>query len=297
MEFKGIFPAMLTPLDSDQNVNEKVLREMTNYFIKAGVHGLFALGTNGEFHLFSEEEKLNIAKIIIDEANGRVPVMIGTGGNGTAEVIELSKKMEALGADALSVITPYFVTPSQEDLAVHYEKIAESVSIPVLLYNIPGKTGMTIEPETVARLAKVKNIAGIKDSSGKFENIEQYINVTKDEEFSVLAGTDSLILKTLMAGGVGAIAATANMLPKTVVAIYSNWLNGNIEEAQKAQEELQPLRDTFPLGSIPSALKKAVELKGIPVGAPRLPISELSGEAFEKVKKMVQYYKEKAAEL
>lgn len=297
MEFKGIFPAMLTPLDSDQKVNEKVLREITNYFIEAGVHGLFALGTNGEFHLFSEEEKLNIAKIIIDEAKGRVPVMIGTGGNGTAEVIELSKKMEALGADALSVITPYFVTPSQEDLAAHYEKIAEAVSIPVLLYNIPGKTGMTIEPETVARLAKVKNIAGIKDSSGKFENIEQYINVTKEEDFSVLAGTDSLILKTLMAGGVGAIAATANMLPKTVVAIYNNWLNGNIEEAQKAQEELQPLRDTFLLGSIPSALKKAVELKGIPVGAPRLPISELSGEALEKVKKMVQYYKEKAAEL
>jgi 4-hydroxy-tetrahydrodipicolinate synthase len=293
MEFKGIFPAMLTPLDSEQKVNEKVLREMTNYFIEAGVHGLFALGTNGEFHLFSEEEKLNIAKIIIDEAKGRVPVMIGTGGNGTAEVIELSKKMEALGADALSVITPYFVTPSQEDLAVHYEKIAEAVSIPVLLYNIPGKTGMTIEPETVARLAKVKNIAGIKDSSGKFENIDQYINVTKDEEFSVLAGTDSLILKTLMAGGVGAIAATANMLPKTVVAIYNNWLNGNIDEAQKAQEDLQPLRDTFPLSAIPASLKKAVELKGIPVGAPRLPISELSGEALEKVKTMVQYYKDK----
>jgi 4-hydroxy-tetrahydrodipicolinate synthase len=297
MEIKGIFPAMLTPLTSDQKINEKVLRQMTNYFIEAGVHGLFALGTNGEFHLFSEEEKLNIAKIIIDEAKGRVPVMIGTGGNGTAEVIELSKKMEAIGADALSVITPYFVTPSQEDLAVHYEKIAEAVSIPVLLYNIPGKTGMTIEPETVARLAKVKNIAGIKDSSGKFENIQAYIDVTKDEDFAVLAGTDSLILKTLMKGGVGAIAATANMLPKTVVAIYNNWLEGNIEEAQKAQEDLQPLRDTFPLGSIPASLKKAVELSGIPVGAPRLPISELSGEALEKVKKMVQYYKEKAAEL
>lgn len=293
MEFKGIFPAMLTPLDSEQKVNEKILREMTNYFIEAGVHGLFALGTNGEFHLFSEEEKLNIAEIIIDEAKGRVPVMIGTGGNGTAEVIELSKKMEAIGADALSVITPYFVTPSQEDLAVHYEKIAEAVSIPVLLYNIPGKTGMTIEPETVARLAKVKNIAGIKDSSGKFENIQAYIDATKDEDFAVLAGTDSLILKTLMAGGIGAIAATANMLPTTVVAIYNNWLNGNIDEAQKAQEDLQPLRDTFPLGSIPSALKKAVELKGIPVGPPRLPVSELSGEALEKVRKMVEFYKEK----
>jgi 4-hydroxy-tetrahydrodipicolinate synthase len=291
MEIKGIFPAMLTPLTDEQKVNEKVLRQMTNYLIESGVHGLFALGTNGEFHLFSEEEKLSIAKIIIDETNGRVPVMIGTGGNGTAEVIELSKKMEKIGADALSIITPYFVTPSQEELAIHYEKIADAVSIPVLLYNIPSKTGMNIEPETVARLAKVKNIVGIKDSSGKFENIEQYINVTKNEDFSVFAGTDSLILKTLMAGGLGAVAATANMLPKIVVSIYNNWLEGNIEEAQKAQEALQPLRDTFAYGAIPSALKKAVELNGIPVGPPKFPISELSGEALEKVRKMVEFYK------
>ncbi len=293
MDIKGIFPAMLTPLTNEQKVNEKVLRQMTNYFIESGVHGLFTLGTNGEFHLFSEEEKLNIAKIVIDETNGRVPVMVGTGGNGTAEVIELSKKMEKIGADALSIITPYFVTPSQEDLAIHYEKIAASVSIPVLLYNIPSKTGMNIEPETVARLAKVKNIAGIKDSSGNFENIQQYINVTKNKEFSVIAGTDSLILKTLMAGGVGAIAATANMLPKTVVSIYNNWLEGNIEEAQKAQEDLQPLRDTFAYGAIPSSLKKAVELNGIEVGPPRFPVSELSGDSLDKVRKMVDFYKEK----
>ncbi|MCM8711695.1 4-hydroxy-tetrahydrodipicolinate synthase [Clostridium sp. SYSU_GA19001] len=291
MNIKGIFPAMLTPLTKEQKVNETVLRQLTNYLIESGVHGLFALGTNGEFHLFNEEEKIQIAKIVIDEAKGRVPVMIGTGGNGTAEVIELSKKMEEIGADALSVITPYFITPSQDELAVHYEKIAEAVSIPVMLYNLPSKTGMNIEPETVARLAKVSNIIGIKDSSGKFENIEQYINVTKEEDFSVFAGTDSLILKTLMAGGVGAVAATANMLPEIVVSIYNNWREGNIEEAQKAQEKLQPLRDTFALGAIPSALKKAVEFNGIPVGPPRFPISELSGEAALKVRKMVDFYK------
>lgn len=291
MDLKGIIPAMLTPLTKEQTVNVKGIQQLTNYLIKSGVHGLFTLGTNGEFHLFSAEEKMKIAQSIIDEVNGRVPVIVGTGGNSTEEVIELSKKMEEIGADALSVITPYFISPTQEELIVHFEKIAEATSLPVLLYNIPPRTGVNLAPETVARLAKVPNIVGIKDSSGNFENIEQYIRVTKEDDFSVFAGTDSLILKTLMAGGVGAVAATANMIPDIVVSIYNSWLEGNVEEAQKAQEKLQPLRDTFKYGTLPSPLKKAVELYGIPVGPPKLPVSELSGDALEKVKEMVAGYK------
>ena len=291
MDLKGIIPAMLTPLTKEQTVSVKGIQQLTNYLIESGVHGLFTLGTNGEFHLFSAEEKMKIAQSIIDEVNGRVPVIVGTGGNSTEEVIELSKKMEEIGADALSVITPYFISPTQEELIVHFEKIAEATSLPVLLYNIPPRTGVNLAPETVARLAKVPNIVGIKDSSGNFENIEQYIRVTKEDDFSVFAGTDSLILKTLMAGGVGAVAATANMIPDIVVSIYNSWLEGNIEEAQKAQEKLQPLRDTFKYGTLPSPLKKAVELYGIPVGPPKLPVSELSGDALEKVKEMVAGYK------
>ncbi|MFP3121579.1 4-hydroxy-tetrahydrodipicolinate synthase [Ectobacillus funiculus] len=295
MDLKGIIPAMLTPLTKEQTVSAKGIQQLTNYLIESGVHGLFTLGTNGEFHLFSAEEKMKIAQSIIDEVNGRVPVIVGTGGNSTEEVIELSKKMEEIGADALSVITPYFISPTQEELIVHFEKIAEATSLPVLLYNIPPRTGVNLAPETVARLAKVPNIVGIKDSSGNFENIEQYIRVTKEEDFSVFAGTDSLILKTLMAGGVGAVAATANMIPDIVVSIYNNWLEGNVEEAQKAQEKLQPLRDTFKYGTLPSPLKKAVELYGIPVGPPKSPVSELSGDALEKVKEMVSGYKGQSA--
>jgi 4-hydroxy-tetrahydrodipicolinate synthase len=291
MDIKGIIPAMLTPLTKEQTVNVKGIRQLTHHLINSGVHGLFTLGTNGEFHLFSDEEKMTIAQTIIDEVNGRVPVIVGTGGNSTAEVIELSKKMEEIGASALSVITPYFISPTQEELAVHFEKIAENTSLSVLLYNIPARTGVNLDAETVARLAKVPNIVGIKDSSGNFENIEQYIQVTKEDDFSVFAGTDSLILKTLMAGGVGAVAATANMLPDIVVSIYNSWLEGNVEEAQKAQEKLQPLRDTFKYGTLPAPLKKAVELYGIPVGPPKLPVSELSGDALEKVKEMVAGYK------
>lgn len=290
MEFKGIIPAMLTPLTGEQQVNEQVARQLTRRMIDAGVNGVFALGTNGEFHLLDEQEKLKLAQIVVDEVNGTVPVIMGSGGNATADVIGLSKKMEELGADALSVITPFFIAPSQEELYVHFAKIAESTALPVLLYNIPSRTGVHLEADTVARLAKIPNIVAIKDSSGKFENIQQYIQATQDEDFSVLAGTDSLILQTLNAGGSGAVAATANMLPEVVVSIYQNWLKGDLEAAQKAQDLLNPLRDTFKHGTLPSVLKKAVELSGIPVGPPKLPVSELSGEALAIVQEMVSSY-------
>lgn len=180
--------------------------------IDAHVHGLFALGTNGEFHMFNIEDKLKVAEIIIQETAGRVSVMVGSGGNSTEETIWLSKEMERLGADALSVITPFFIPPTQEE-AAHYKTIAASVSLPVLLYNIPSKTGFHLEPETVAELAKVDNIVGIKDSGGKFENIQKYIEQTKQEDFAVFAGTDSLILKTLQAGGAGAVAKNGKYAP------------------------------------------------------------------------------------
>lgn len=290
MDIKGIIPAIVTPIRQDQTVNEVVLHQLVSHLIESGVHGIFALGTNGEFHLFNKEDKLKIAKTVIEAVNGKVPVILGAGGNSTEESIELSKEMEALGADALSVITPYFIAPSQEELMEHFKKVAESTSLPVLLYNIPGRTGVNIEPETAAALADVPNIIGIKDSSGNFENIEHYIELTKDKDFSVLAGTDSLILQTLKAGGAGAVAATANLLPEIVVSIYTQWMNGNLEEAEKAQSRLQPLRDTFKYGTLPSALKKAVVLSGIDVGPPKLPIKELEGEGLEVVKQMVSSY-------
>ncbi|QXE17867.1 4-hydroxy-tetrahydrodipicolinate synthase [Clostridium sp. 001] len=294
MELKGIITAMVTPMTKEQKIDENVTKQLVNHLIDAGVNGIFILGTNGEFHLLSNEEKIELAKIVIKEVSGRAPVFVGTGGNRTEEVIELSKKMEKIGADALSIITPYFIPVTQDEVINHYKKIAASTSLPILLYNIPSKTGMTLEPETVAELSKVDNIIGIKDSSGKFENIQNYIEITKNSKnFGVLAGTDSLILKTLMAGGKGAIAATSNMIPDIVVSIYKNWKNGNIEAAEKAQEELQPLRDTFKYGTLPSILKKAVELYSIPVGPPRLPAAEPTGQALEKVKEMVKFYKNK----
>lgn len=291
MEVKGIITAMVTPFDENQEINSQATKQLINKLINAGVDGIFILGTNGEFHLLTDDEKVTFAKLVIDEVNKRVPVYVGTGGNSTREVIALSKKMEALGADALSVITPFFLVPTQEEVIKHYKAVAESVQIPILLYNIPKNTGMHLEADTVKELAKVKNIAGIKDSSGKIENIQSYIEASKGQDFCVLSGSDSLILKALEIGATGAIAATSNLLTELDVSIYQNFLKGEMEAAEKAQKDIDVFRGVLKLGTVPSILKKSVELSGIPVGPARLPVTEPSAEAIEKVKEMLNYYK------
>ncbi|EIW19327.1 MULTISPECIES: 4-hydroxy-tetrahydrodipicolinate synthase [Pelosinus] len=291
MEVKGIITAMVTPFDENQRINADATRQLVNTLIHSGVSGLFILGTNGEFHLLTNDEKIAFAKIVIDEVNKRVPVYVGTGGNSTSEVLELSKKMEALGADVLSVITPYFLVPSQNEIIQHYKAIAEAVRIPIVLYNIPKNTGINLEPETVRQLAKIKNIIAIKDSSGKLENIEKYIQITKDEDFSVLSGSDSLILSALKIGAAGAIAATSNLITAIDVSIYENFLKGDMEKAEKAQQDIEVLRAVLKLGTVPSILKKAMEMIGIPVGPARLPVTEVKEETVKKIREMLDYYK------
>ncbi len=291
MELKGIITAMVTPFDENQEINSEAAKQLINKLINAGVDGIFILGTNGEFYLLTDDEKVAFAKLVIDEVNKRVPVYIGTGGNSTREVIALSKKMEALGADALSVITPFFVVPTQQEVIKHYKAIAESVQIPIILYNIPKNTGINLEPATVVELAEVKNIAGIKDSSGNIENIQSYIEATKDYDFCILSGSDSLILKSLELGAAGAIAATSNLLAELDVSIYRNFLKGDMEAAGKAQKEIDVFRGVLKLGTVPSILKKSVELSGIPVGPARLPATEPNAEAVATIKEMLRYYK------
>ncbi|MGZ7441092.1 4-hydroxy-tetrahydrodipicolinate synthase [Paenibacillus sp. TH7-28] len=290
MEVKGIIAAMVTPFDEHQKVNEIATKQLVDKLIDAGVSGLFILGTNGEFHVLSEAEKLDFAKIVIEHVRKRVPVYVGTGGNSTTEVISLSRKMKQLGADALSVITPYFVPPTQKELIAHYKTVAESVEAPIILYNIPKNTGVNMDANTVKELAQVKNIIGIKDSSGKLENIEDYLQASKEEDFAVLSGSDSLILKALKAGAAGAIAATANLITDLDVSIYENYVKGDLDSAEKAQENIEALRAVLKLGTVPSVLKKTVELSGIPVGSARPPVSEPDDTTIDKIKEMLKYY-------
>lgn len=291
MDYKGIICAMVTPFDENQNINKKATCELIDYLIERKIYGLFILGTNGECHVLTDDEKVEFAKIVIEHTDNRVPVFVGTGGNSTREVINLSKRMESIGASALSIITPYFIPPTQDELIIHYKTIAESVNLPIIMYNMPSKTGVNIEPESVRNLAKIKNIVGIKDSSGNLENMKAYIEATKDEDFCVFSGSDSLILDVLKAGGQGAVASTANFLTEIDVAIYKNFIDGDIEAAQKAQESIEELRRILKLGTIPSVIKKAVVLNGIDVGSARFPVMKPTGENLKEIKKVVENYK------
>lgn len=287
---EGIITPILTTLTEDEKFNEKEYRVQINRLINAGVSGIFPLGTNGEFYAFSKEEKIEIIKVAVDEVNGRVPVYAGTGCVTTKETIELSKIAKDLGVDVLSIISPYFVGVSQDDIYRHYSAVAEAVDLPILLYNIPARTGNNIDYKTVAKLAKYKNIIGIKDSSGNFDNSLKYIENT-DERLSVLAGSDSLILWTLMAGGTGAISGCSNVFPELMVSIYKLWSEGKIAEANEAQKKIRPFRNVMQMGNPNSVVKRAVNLLGYPVGPAREPSNCAKPEIDAALQEVFKLYK------
>jgi len=286
---EGIIPAMITPFDSNEQINEEAIRIMVNRFISAGVHGLFCLGTNGEFFSLSFEEKVRISEIVIEETAGRLPVYVGAGCISTAETIRLARRLEVAGADALSIITPYFLHYTQQELLHHYQSIAAATALPIVLYNIPARTGNALQPMTVAKLAEIHSIVGIKDSSGSFDTILQYIERTPPS-FSVMAGTDSLILATLMAGGRGAIASTANIFPEKVTAIYELWKKEDYGGAEEAQRALRAIRNAFQLGTLPSVLKAMLNKMGVPAGPARKPVLALTPEAEKELQLVYEQY-------
>ena len=290
IEIKGIIPAVITPFDDNQMISELATRKHIENLIEKGVHGIFILGTNGEFHVLSEDEKVEYAKIVIDQVNKRVPVYVGAGACGTIETIRLAKRLEEIGADALSVISPYFIAPTQDELVEHYEMVAKSVSIPIILYNIPKNTGVNIAPETVEKLSIIKNIVGIKDSSGDMENLKGYVETGKTKNVKVLVGSDSKIYEALTLGAVGAIAGTANVITKHDIDLYDAVMNGEIEKAVKLQKDIDVLRGVLKLGTVPSVIKRSVTLLGNDVGDARFPVSKLSVESDYKIKEALKFY-------
>lgn len=285
---KGIIAAMVTSMNPDETLNEAEIRHQVNRQIAAGVDAVFCLGTNGEFYIQSEEEKLEVIRIVVDEVAGRVPVYAGTGCPGTKDTIALSLKAKALGADVLSIISPYFAAISQKEIYAHYKAIAEAVDLPIVMYNMPARTGNNIAPETAAALAKIPNIAGIKDSSGNWDNLKGYIEATRGMDFSVLSGNDSLILPALKEGGVGGITAVANIYPETMVSIYRRFLAGDLAGAEEAQNSIANIRACFKFGNPNTVTKKATNLTGNPVGPCRAPFNYLSDEAVAEIKRTLE---------
>ncbi len=290
-KIKGIIAAMQTAMHEDGSINEGELRRQINRQIGAGVDGVFCMGTNGEFFVLSAQEKIRIMEIFVEEVKGRVPVYAGTGCIGTQETVDLSRKAGEIGVDVLSVITPYFAAISQEELYRHYAAVAEAVNLPVVMYNIPSRTGVSLAPKTVSRLAKdFPNMVGVKDSSGDIGNIRQYIRETQGLDFAVLCGHDPLILETLIAGGRGGITAIANILPTVLVDIYQNYLKGDMERAREAQNAIGKMCDCVKYGNPNTVLKYAANLIGQPVGPCRKPFDILPQEAVEGIRKTIDTY-------
>jgi 4-hydroxy-tetrahydrodipicolinate synthase len=284
---KGIIPAMVTPVTSNGKVNVEALRKLTNYLIEGGVHGLFPVGSQGEFYALTFEEKKRVIEVVVKEARGRVPVYAGTGAIATREAIALTQMAESAGVSAVSVITPFFIRPSETELFEFYSAIANATRLPVLLYNNPGRTGVNISADFVVRASKVDNIVGIKDSSGDLTVTAEYIRRT-DEKFSVLAGRDTLIYGTLCYGGKGAIAATANVAPKLIVEIYEAFGKGDLKRSLEAQFRLAPLRLAFDLGTFPVVIKEALNLIGIDAGVGIPPVGGISPKAKEELKEILK---------
>lgn len=286
---KGIITPILTPMNADESVNLDELRRQIERLIAGGVHGIFPFGTNGEGYILSMEEKISVLEATIDQVKGRVPVYAGTGCISTRDTITLSREAERLGADILSIITPSFAVASQQELYDHYSTVAAHVDTPIVLYNIPARTGNKLLPETVYRLAKdVEVIKGAKDSSGDWENLKAYIQLTKDLDFSVLSGNDSLILPALKEGGVGGIAGCSNVYPKVLSSIYELFQEGKLDEAQAAQDSIASFRAVFKYGNPNTVVKTAVAMLGYNVGKCRAPFNQLPQEGLKALEKVLQ---------
>lgn len=294
VEIRGIIPPVITPMNEDESINEAELRNQVNRQIKGGVHGLFPFGTNGEGYILSEKEKEQVLSIVIDETAGRVPVYAGTGCIGTKDTVKQSLMAKSLGADVLSIITPSFAAASQNELFEHYKTVAEAVDMPIVLYNIPARTGNSLAPATVAKLSKIENIVGAKDSSGNFDNMLQYIELTRDSgDFAVLSGNDSLILWNLLAGGTGGIAGCANVFPEVMASIYNYFMAGELEAAKKAQDSIRSFRGCFQYGNPNTIVKTAVALLGYPVGKCRAPFNQVPEAGVLALKKVLEENHEK----
>lgn len=278
-KIQGIIVPVVTPFQADESLNERGLRRMVRYLLERGVHGLFPCGSQGEFYALAADEKKRVIDIVIEENDGRAFVMPNTGAVTTRESVELSRYAERAGADALSVITPFFIKPSPEELIEHYVRIAEAVSIPVLGYNNPDRTGVQLTPTMAAAITKqAPNFLGVKDSSGDLSNTLAYLQ-QGPAGFKAFMGRDTLIYAGLCCGCAGAVAATANVAPELVVGIYSAFKAGDHALALERQQRLAPLRQAFTLGSFPVVVKEALEIIGLPAGPARAPISPLSASA------------------
>ncbi len=300
-EIKGIIVPLITPVDEKETIDEEKLRYMVNRVVDGGVNGILAFGSNGEFYMFDETELERGLKIVMDGNRGRVPVYYGIGAISTLKGVRQAKMAAAAGADGISILQPMFIQPTAESLYRHFRTIAEAVpDVCVLLYNNPGRCGYCLTADLVERLARdVKNIVGIKDSCGNFTLLSELIRRTRDINFKVFSGKDTLLFGGLCMGSAGGVCSIANLFPELVCGIYDKFMKGDYAGAREDQFRLNPVRISQDAASFPVATKDMANMLGLEVGKSVLPSEPSKGQAWENMKRSIdeadlfEYYSKK----
>ncbi len=286
--FKGSGVALVTPFKNDE-INFKVLEDLIQWHIEQGTDAIIICGTTGEASTMSDEEKKSAFKFSVEIAAGKIPVIAGTGSNNTKHSIELSKYAESVGCSAVLCVTPYYNKTTQKGLIAHYTAIADSINIPVIIYNVPGRTGLNTNPETVKVLSNHKNIAAIKEASGNISQVLE-IGMFCNDEFFMYSGNDDQVVPLLSLGGIGVISVVANIAPKEMHDMVNEYLNGNISKAKELQFKIKPLNDALFCEVNPIPVKTAMNLIGYDMGELRLPLTTMSDKNLDYLKKTLIDY-------
>ncbi|MFA5094416.1 MAG: 4-hydroxy-tetrahydrodipicolinate synthase [Candidatus Omnitrophota bacterium] len=286
--FEGSIVALVTPFKNGK-VDEDKLAELVEFHLKNGTSGIVPCGTTGESATLTHEEHNRVIEVVIRAANKKIPVIAGTGSNSTAEAIELTKFAEKAGADAALLLSPYYNKPTQRGLYMHYKAVADSVKMPIIPYNIQSRTAVNIEPETFQKLAQIKNIVGVKESSGNLEQISR-IRYLCGPDFAILSGDDALTLPILAIGGTGVISVAANIIPRDVADLVAAFKKGDIKKAQDLHYKLLPLIKALFIETNPIPVKTAMELAGMIEPELRLPLCHMSEENLAKLAEALKKY-------
>lgn len=284
--FKGCGTAIITPFNED-GVNYEEFKKMIEFQIKNKADSIIVCGTTGEASTMSEQEKKDVIKFAVDTVDKRIPVIAGTGGNNTKSVIEMSKYAESVGVDGLLIVTPYYNKTTQEGLIAHYSEIAKNVKSNIILYNVPGRTGVNIAPKTCLELSKIKNIVAIKEASGNISQIAEISSLCKNNLY-IYSGNDDQIVPILSLGGIGVISVLSNIMPKTVHDMVYNYLNGDVNKSCKLQLDTLDLTKSLFCEVNPIPVKYACNLIGFNAGIPRLPLVEMSSEGKIRLEKSMK---------
>ena len=277
MNFGKVLTAMVTPFDRKGYIDFAKTEQLINYLVKNGTDGLVVAGTTGESPTLSSEEKVALFKHSVEIADGRVPIIAGTGSNNTHASIELTKKAEAVGVDAIMIVAPYYSKPGQKGLYEHFKAIAESTKLPVMIYNIPGRSVVNMTAETIVELSKIDNIVSVKEASGDLDQITEIISQT-DDSFSVYSGDDGLTLPIMSIGGDGVISVASHVLGNEMQEMIAAYEDGEVKKATSIHHQILPIMNELFKAPSPSPVKTALQLKGMDVGSVRLPMIPLTAE-------------------